>query len=157
MELQPTAFVYMAFRRMTGALIIGLMIGVFSGGFTGTHVPQPHEFYVNWLFLIIVAVFAILSFPAVLLYTWFLARSYRIDLGKDGISLKYGVLTTTNELMPYGRIQDFVISQGILGRLMSLVTIKIQNAMGKPIIISGCSPEDAETLRNTAMTRAKPA
>ena len=158
MQLQPSAFVYMALKRVRGALVPAVMLGFFFAGFMkqGTHV-QPHQLFINWFVLIAIAVITLLIFPIVLLYTWLLAKSYRIELGKDGISLKYGVLSTTSELMPYGRIQDFVISQGILERLMSLATIKVQNAMGKPIIIVGCSHEDAETLRDTAIARAKPA
>jgi membrane protein YdbS with pleckstrin-like domain len=159
MQLQPSAFVYMAFKRMIAALIVGLMIGVFVAGFgdKGAHVPPPHQAYVNWPFFITVAIFAVLSFPGVLLYSWFLAKSYQIELGEDGIHLRYGVIGRTSELMPYGRIQDFVISQSILERLMSLVTIKVQNAMGRPITIVGFSQADAEMLRDTAIARAKPA
>jgi membrane protein YdbS with pleckstrin-like domain len=158
MKLQPSAFVYMALNRIKTVLLLCAMVGGTVAVFQSqtTYVPPNH--HDNPLPLIItVAVLAVLSFPVVLLYTLFLAQSYRIELGKDGIHLKYGVLSITTELMPYGKMQDIVISQDILGRLMSLVTIKIQNAMGKPITIVGCSQADAEMLRDAAIARAKAA
>jgi len=120
--------------------------------------PQfaQRQAYVNWPAFTIMGLFAILSFPVVLLYAWFLAKSYRIELRQDGLYLQYGVVATTNEILPYTKIQDVVISQGLLGRLMSLATIKIQNAMGRPQIIPGCSLEDAETLRDAALARVRP-
>jgi membrane protein YdbS with pleckstrin-like domain len=189
MQLQPAAFLYIAVHRMAAALIIGLMIGVFTSSWVPLHhvqhgqptpqvdahagvqsngtarttqspaaaqIPQQRA-YVNWPAFITMGVFTAISFPAVLLYAWFLAKSYRIELRQDGLSLHYGIVTTTNELMSYGKIQDIVISQGILGRLLSLVTIKIQNAMGKPQIIPGCSLADAEMLRDTAIARGSAA
>jgi membrane protein YdbS with pleckstrin-like domain len=183
MQLQPAAFLYIAAHRMAAALIIGLMIGVFTSSWvppqpmpqvdahTGgqssgkartaqapasAQIPQQRA-YVNWPAFITMGFFAALSLPAVLLYAWFLAKSYRVELRQDGLLLHYGVVITRNELMPYGKIQDIVISQGILGRLLSLVTIKLQNAMGRPQIIPGCSLADAEMLRDTAIARARAA
>ena len=158
MELQPSAFLYMALKRTKTVLVLCAMIGGALIGFKSqtTYVPRDHHDN-TWPLLIAIAVVAVITFPAVLLYTWFLARSYSVELGKDGIHLKYGVLGTTSELIPYGRIQDFVISQDILGRLMSLVTTNIQNAMGRPITIVGCSKADAEMLRDNAIARAKSA
>ena len=156
MKLQPSAFVYMALSRIKTVLLLCAMVGGAVAVFRSqtTYVPPNHND--NPLPLIVaVAVLAVLSFPVVLLYTLFLAQSYRVELGKDGINLKYGVLSTTTVLVPYGKIQDFVISQDIIGRLMSLVTIKIQNAMGKPITIVGCSQADAEMLRDAAIARTK--
>jgi membrane protein YdbS with pleckstrin-like domain len=86
--------------------------------------------------------------PAVLLYSWFLAKSYRIELRREGLFLRYGMIGTRDEVLPYRKIQDVVISRGLIERLMSLATLTIPNAMGKPQIIPGLSPEDAETLRD---------
>jgi uncharacterized protein len=158
MVLQPLAFVYMALSRVRTALVLCVMLGVTLAVFQSqtTYVPPNRPDY-TWLLLIVIAIVAVLTSPVVLIYTWLQAKSYRIELGKDGIHLTYGVLGKTTELVPYGKIQDFVISQGIIERLMSLVTINIQNAIGKPITIVGCSRADAEMLRDAAITRGKSA
>ena len=151
MELRPSAFFYLALKRTGVALILGLMLGSFFAPAIPGNQPQPGQAYVNWPVLIFMGLVAVSSFPTLVLYSWFLAKSYRIELRREGLSLRYGIIGTKDELLPYRKIQDVLISRGLIERLMSLATVTIQNAMGKPQIIPGLSPEDAETLRDRLM------
>jgi membrane protein YdbS with pleckstrin-like domain len=148
MELRPSAFFYLALNRAGVALILGLMIGSFFAATVPGNEPQLDEPFVNWPVLIFICAVAALSFPTVLLYSWFLAKSYRIELRREGLSLRYGIVGTRDEVMPYRKIQDVVISRGFVERMMSLATLTIQNAIGQPQIIPGLAPEDAEILRD---------
>lgn len=154
MELRPFAFFYLALKRMGIALILGLMVGSFFAATMPGNQPQPGEPFVNWPVLIFIGAVALMSFPVVLLYSWLLANSYRIELRREGLSLRYGIIGTRDEVLPYQKIQDVVISRGLIERLMSLATLTVQNAMGKPQIIPGLSPEHAEMLRDRLLASA---
>lgn len=158
MQLQPTAFIYLALRRLGGSLISVLMVVAFAaGGLSGLghHALTIADYRSLPVLIVMAAWVAVSSLLAVLLYFWIFARTFRIALRTEGVSLQYGIINTTNELLPYGKIQDVVISRSLLERLMSLGTVTIQNGMGKPQIIPGLSADDAELLRDRALAHLR--
>ena len=154
MKLRPSACFYFALERAGVSLIVGLMFGSFFAATMPGHQPQPGDPFLDWAVLGFIAGVAALSFPCVLLYSWILARSYRIELRRDGLSVRYGIVGITDEVLPYRKIQDVVISRGLLERLMSLATLTIQNAVGRHQIIPCLSPQDAEILRDRLLAPA---
>ncbi len=64
------------------------------------------------------------------------------------MSMKSGVFGTVSELLLYARIQDIVISNSVLERLLGLATVVVQNAAGRPISIWGLGYDTAERLRD---------
>lgn len=154
MDLRPSAFFYLALERAGVALIVGLLIGSFFAATMPENQPQLDEPFLNWPDLILIGGVAALSFPTILLYSWFLAKSYRIELRREGLSLQYGIVGTRDEVLPYRKIQDVIISRGFVERMMSLATLTVQNAMGQQQIIPCLSPQDAETLRDRLLASA---
>jgi membrane protein YdbS with pleckstrin-like domain len=80
-------------------------------------------------------------------------RSYRIDLGPQGIALQMGILSRSHETLIYAKIQDILIRRSVLERLLGLSTVVIQNAMGQPEQIPGLKASSAESLRDEILRR----
>jgi putative transcriptional regulator len=83
-----------------------------------------------WMLLIITTV--IIPYAIVIIVTnWYLNRyvdyfSYRFE--KDKIIINHGVLTKTRATIPYSRIQNINIVNGVFDRLYDIYTVKVQTA-----------------------------
>ena len=99
------------------------------------------------------AVFLIFALIIVVcVYCIFLARSYSIEIRKEGVALRYGVINLNSELLLFAKIQDIMVNRSLLERMLGISTVVIQNAMGQPERIPGLEATDAEKLRETILS-----
>jgi len=100
----------------------------------------------------------LMALPAlVLLIQWLAcfirARSWRIDMVAQGITLEKGLLSKSHETLLFQKIQDIVIRRSVLERLFGLSTLVIQNAMGQPELMPGLDAQAAMEFRDEILRR----
>ena len=158
MKLHPRAAFYFMLQNLTAWVFGSVMFAFFLNG----HATKTPGLGVQWratgdfgsAVLIGFLVLAVILFGISLLR----AGSYQIDLKKEGVALSYGVISKTNEILLFNKIQDIQITRSALERLLGLSTLVIQNAMGKPESIPGLGADTAEAFRDSIVSRtARPA
>ncbi len=115
-------------------------------------------------------VFGVYIFFVALTFVWskLVYRFYKYELIENGFRKESGVITKKYTTIPYDRIQNVDINRGILARILGLSDLQIQTAgasasfsrYGATGIYSegrlpGLSKQDAETLRDELIQRAK--
>ena len=155
MQLHPRAVAYFMSRNTLPWLVASFWLAVIL---VSNHSSPAVHAGVQYAVLMRLGLALLTAFLMLAVVNWLFcslkARSYRIELQKDGIALDYGVLTQSHEVLLYKNIQDILINQSLLERLLGLSTLVIQNAMGKPERIPGLDAEAAETLRDDIVRRA---
>ncbi len=53
-----------------------------------------------------------------IVYNYFLAQSYQVEVHTDGVLLKYGVFNLNNELLLFTKIQDIQLNRNVLERIL---------------------------------------
>lgn len=160
--LPASAVLYFALKRSFH--FIAMSFGVAIALYTSTHGKPVHHPAPPAIAGVEIdgdiGAFALMLFGVFLLlvalqmaYNYFLVNSYSIQMRKDGLALHYGVFNTSNEVVLFSRIQDIIINCSILERLMGLSTLTVQNAAGKPEVISGLEADTAATLREQILER----
>jgi membrane protein YdbS with pleckstrin-like domain len=156
MHLSPRAVAYFALQGLGPWLFFGFGIAI---ALTAQRSPVQlagsirYDFHLDRLAAAAVAVFALSSLLG-LCCSYLRARSYRIEMQNEGVVLEYGVLNRNHEIILFKNIQDVLVSQGLVERLLGLSTVVIQNAMGKPETIPGLDAATAEALRNEIVAHA---
>jgi len=111
--IEPTSVVRINLGRLAGSLLLsGSTVAVIFGAvLTGIFVAQTGEFFV--LIGIIPAFIGVASF-----YVSRFTRSIRYSIAAtpDGIRVGFGLLSTSNETLPPGRIHAIEVSQPLLWR-----------------------------------------
>jgi putative membrane protein len=106
-----------------------------------------------YLFGIFVLVFA---FNIIKTYIW--RKNYKFEMLPDYLFVHEGIISTQEQHIPYDRIQDVIVQQGFIGRIIGLANVYIQNAVAvqaspkkksgqaNGVLIPGQSPENAKKL-----------
>jgi membrane protein YdbS with pleckstrin-like domain len=148
--LSPRATLYLVLRKALVWVILSCWLAMmFGGAFLPAAYPAGAGRVALPLFCILGIIVAI-DFA----FCYAQARSYRVELGEQGIALDYGVLSTSHETLPYPRIQDIVITRSVLERMMGLSTLAIQNASGQRQTIPALDAATATELRDELLKRA---
>ena len=139
-------------------LFASLWLGIsFGGFFVGSH-HQPRPPGMHWDIIAGLAASMLLSFGALSALNWTFCllqvRSYRIALRNDGIVLDYGVVNQRHEVLLLSKIQDILITRGVIERLLGLSTLIVQNSAGTPVTIPGLDAATAEILHDQLLSRA---
>ena len=111
--------------------------------------------------------------PVVLFFSLkLIVGNYQFNFGEKTIVLKQGVLSKSERHIPYGRIQQIIVSQGLITRLLGLASVAIETASegagrtrpentpslvplgysGNKIGIPGLLYDNAVNLRDSLMT-----
>ena len=109
----PTAFVFMIF-----VLRIALELG---GPTSPTHLLI---YYVAIPIISVIGISLLISYGWAHLY-W---KNYRFDVGKDNVTVRRGVIRKLTVNIPYERIQNVNIWQGIAERIFGLYIVEIETA-----------------------------
>lgn len=89
----------------------------------GTEVPIFNIKQEIWFFLFSLIAFIILLY---ILWTYLFYKNFYYELAKDFVRIRKGILTKSEIMMPYNKIRDIKISQGIIQRFFNVSTIKIE-------------------------------
>lgn len=117
--------------------------------------------------------FFILSVP-IHFFTNVLRRAtFHYQFEEKFLSLKQGIINRQNRQLPYGVIQNILVTRGLLDRIFGLSTITIQNAtqssahdlksqaagsagfFGNTIQIPGLSKDNAEEIKTALLQKIK--
>jgi membrane protein YdbS with pleckstrin-like domain len=141
------------------SIIIFAVIGIAAKLYLTDHHASNYAFINSRAWEILDFLFSVKSLFIMLfiiamqwIYSYFLADSYKIGLRKEGITLKYGVFSTSSELILFTKIQDILINQGVLERILGLSTVIIQDSFGKPEKIPGLGSDVAQKLQDAVLS-----
>ncbi|MGB9153588.1 MAG: PH domain-containing protein [Alphaproteobacteria bacterium] len=158
MQLDPKAVLYFMLRSSAAIIFVSIWTALL---FTGGHQPlHPQSVGFQWGSTIgNLGSTASIFLCGLLFINWIYCRikvrSYQIEMRPDGISLNYGILNKSREILLFAKIQDILITQSILERLLGLATLTVQNAMGTPERIPGLDAKAAEAFRDSILSRIK--
>lgn len=148
-------------QSVIGSFILaGLLVLVFigkarSGDYFTEDMPQM---ILIWLGLAII----IIAWRVISLFLW--KKNYVFDFTPENIYFKQGVLSISENHMPYSSIQDVTVRQSFIERLFGLGRVVIENASQQSvvvgrggnkealfngIILQGFSISDAREITNT--------
>ena len=103
----------------------------------------------------VAAGFAVLWLALLLLYHPARYRRWRWRLTDLAVELRYGVVTRSQETVPYFRIQQIDIVQGPLDRLLHLSTLQVTTASATGrAALPGIAEDDAPGVRQELLARA---
>lgn len=89
----------------------------------GTDVPLFNIKQEIFLFLFSLITFFILLY---IIWIYLFYRNFHYELAKDFVRIKKGILTKSEIMIPYSKIRDVKISQGILQRFFNISTLTIE-------------------------------
>jgi membrane protein YdbS with pleckstrin-like domain len=154
MQLDARAVVYFLLKRAALWVFFSAWLALMFG--PGINATEPHP-GIQWdtIFGLILRIVPILALVLGLdgIYCYLKARSYRFDLGPQGVALETGILSKSHETLLYGKIQDILIQRSVLQRLLDLSTVVIQNAMGQPATIPALRAATAAAFRDEVLRR----
>lgn len=130
---------YLYMRLTARGLFFLLMAGVLTVLVFTTEVPA-WMFFAPWLLLVIITfILEIMGFSI---------KSYAIR--EKDVSYKTGLIWYSMTSVPFNRIQHCEVSQGPLGRLFDLASVKVYTAGGSSsdLVIRGLQKEKAHRLRD---------
>lgn len=105
--------------------IWGIMLMIFTDGLSISSVVPTEVTYL--LFIIVYSVFItiiVLSY----LYNMAYIKNFSYKISEDHIIIKHGVLTKIVATIPYSRIQNINIVNGVFDRIFKTFTVKIETA-----------------------------
>lgn len=89
----------------------------------GTDVPIFNIKQEIWFFLFSLIAFLILLY---IIWMYLFYKNFYYELAKDFVKIKKGILTKNEIMIPYNKVRNVKISQGILQRFFNVSTIKIE-------------------------------
>ncbi len=149
-RLHPRAAAYFLLQKLPLSIFFGVWLAVMLSVAEplSTHAERAGEWEGLGVPSVRGGVGFMLLIAGVALFCVFKARAYRIELRSEGISLDYGVLNKTQEMLLYGKVQDILVTRSLLERFLGLSTVVVQNAMGTPQRVPGLSVAAATLLRD---------
>lgn len=158
-QLDPKA--YWMFLRVPLAVLVGVFVFTFYAYLApfGYYDVAYINFIRNnsWIVIVGLVLFAIGS----LIWAKLAYKNYRYELTEDGFRKEMGVILKQYTTVPYDRIQNIDIRQGLLARILGLSELDIQTAAGLRAntqatgILPGLSPQVAEELREELIKRSR--
>lgn len=83
----------------------------------------------NLMTFIIVFIIGIITIPPIFYFFLILERkNYHYRLGDKIITLKQGIISKSERIVLYGRIQNVLIHQGFIDRILGFATVSIETA-----------------------------
>jgi len=145
-KLHPLAL-WLFILRSIGGIVFFIVLGgylVRSG-----YVSLPTAIIGVILIAIFYIIFAILSY-----------QNYRYEFTTEGFKKEYGVIYKRYVSIPYERIQNIDVHQGIIARLLGLADLQIQTAGSSAFGMAegrlpGLSMNEAQRLREELLTRMR--
>jgi len=102
-----------------------IMIMIFTDGLEKNVIVPPEVF--TWVFGIVYGVFSTII-ALVYLYNSKYVKNFSYKISEDHIIIKHGVLTKIVATIPYSRIQNINIVNGVFDRMFKTFTVKIETA-----------------------------
>ena len=156
MQLSPRAAIYLVLRRVVLLCVGSMVLTTFVAPIVSHSVQGPHRPGFAWSVIFTLWAAWLIAFALLAVPTWLYAvlqvRSFEISLDERGLSVSAGVLGRWSEFLPYQKVQDILITQTFLQRLLSLATVSVQNAGATPAVIAGLDASDAHMLREDLLT-----
>jgi uncharacterized membrane protein YdbT with pleckstrin-like domain len=114
---------------MSKKFFVGKFLSAFFSTFIiilvfATRIPLP-------LYAIPVIIILFFAIDLVGSVIWF--KNFSFVFEKDMIVLKTKVISVSETHLPYHTIQDVVLTQGVIGRLLGIATVTIQNATSSSV------------------------
>ncbi len=176
-QLDPRAVWLFSINYLLGMSFVFILIGILvSSIFNGSYflerllVQTGNNLFVSLLaFTIQNWILSYLVFGGLgLAWTKLYYDSYKYELTKDGFKKESGVIWKQYVTIPYERIQNVDIFRGPMARMFGISDLQIQTAGMSAIVgrygaagvgaegrLPGVSKEEAETLRDELIKRAK--
>jgi membrane protein YdbS with pleckstrin-like domain len=108
----------------------------------------------RWVAVLLVGVIVLLGALAVVA-PGVRYRSWRYEVGEEGLLLEHGVLTRTTSLTPYRRIQHVDVASGPIERSLGLGHLVLHTASATTDAeLPGIPLDEADELRSTILERA---
>jgi len=156
MQLDPKAVLYFMLQKMLLTVVLSFWACVFLVARAHPNGQTPPQPGVHMAVLIPLLILAALAFALFTIVNWVVSllrvQAYRIAFRTEGISLEYGVINKSHEILLFNKIQDILITRSLLERVLGLSTLVIQNAMGRPERIPGLAERNAESLRDMVLS-----
>lgn len=134
----------------------------------------------GWIMLIVISVILIFFMAGLCILTTIIASlsrdNFHYSVEKEFIVFHQGIISKQQKNLPYGVIQDLILSQGIADRILGLTSLTIENAsfgggqayarggvaagawigfMGNVATIPGLTLENAEILKKILLAKVK--
>ncbi|MBN2156695.1 MAG: PH domain-containing protein [Candidatus Lokiarchaeota archaeon] len=144
-------------KEVLKSLIISMLIcgGLFGFVFTPLYFEGAPSWAFNTLYLSLAAIFFLLN---LIVYVYEIAfwKSFTYRISTQYIRINSGVFTKSKTTIPFSRIQNINIAQGVFDRIFGLHTVKIETAgksagqqQGGPIKPEGYIPGVRDPTRIT--------
>ncbi|WP_374407051.1 PH domain-containing protein [Pelagerythrobacter sp.] len=105
--------------------------------------------------LLSVVPLAILAAGATGFWAWLQWRKFTYRVGEEDIRVESGVLSRAARSVPYERIQDVSLEQGLLARIFGLVTVRFETGAGGKDELALAYLKEAEGERLRELVRAR--
>lgn len=96
---------------------------------------------------------AVISFLCACIYQYFYFKTYYFSLDATNVTIKKGLMTRTQIMIPYERIQEVSLQQNFINRLLGIYTLNFNSAAyysKKASCIEGLQKQAADTLHQFA-------
>ncbi len=136
------------------------------------------DLYFTLFFTAFFVVFFFLPIPIQFSVNLLRRKNFHYSLGDKFFDLKQGILSKQNRHIPYGVIQNVILTRGLLDRIFGLASLTIENASeggglrtvpyvqagkrgemigfrGNVVHVPGLSFENAQELKNIILERVK--
>lgn len=145
-DLKPS-FTYLVAMPLVAWFFFTLFTAFMAGVFAGFLTQEVNA--LNAVFLI---VFLFVVFYSIIIYLLYLYwKSYSIELTKDNIVIKHGVITKSISIFSYSEIQQVDLQRNVFSHLLGVADVQVytmsfQSAIGG--VIRGLPVKHAEWLRD---------
>lgn len=165
----------LGFICMYGLFFIGIIIFVLILIASETNKPFPISMIAFiTIFLTIILAFIFLT---IFIFEYLLRKNFGFSVGEDFFIFNQGIISKEQKNLPYGAIQNIIITQDILDRILGLHNLVIENAAssgglgmvykqnskyplsigfyGNTAIIPGLTKDNSEELKKIILNKMK--
>lgn len=96
----------------------------------------------------------LVSWVGSVIYNIWWRSTYKFEFLPDYLFVREGIITIQEKHIPYNTVQDVIISQGFVERILGLGTVKIQNAAA-PQLFQGKIPHGGIVIPGQPIARAQ--
>lgn len=139
---------YIIVLLMRAVLAVGFFFGLV---YFFTEIFEYREEMPGWSWYVILA--ALIIYFLLNAFISFRRRMYIVRT--HDVMSRRGFLAIKTSVMPYVRVQQVRIEEGVLSRLFSLATIQVVSAGGDALSIHGIKKEEAEAMRKHIVQKIK--
>ncbi|KKK43861.1 hypothetical protein LCGC14_0732360 [marine sediment metagenome] len=128
-------------------IILGIIAAVVTGMFlTGMFLASPWwTIPIEWIYFVYLGFIIFYSlFLAIIIlvyvYYWAYVKNFTYTISEDHIIIRHGIFTRIVATIPYSRIQNINIVNGVFDRMFKTFTVKIETAGSEGYIPEGYIP-----------------